>query len=269
MFERYTEKARRVIFFSRYEASQFGSSYIEAEHILLGLLREDTALAGRLSLSPLSPEKIRNRIEEGMPRRERLSTSIDMPLSPAAKKVLAAAGEEADSFGHSHVGTEHILLGILQEEETLAAKLLVEAGMNVTRVRDDLRGTDRYPGRKSDPLPNWNQDCIEIHGDLFSFTSVRELAVHYRKFHWEKRQWTPRDALARRSDERLFLYSGQSYDAEQSELVKGGWTEDHCAICWWKLDGSPQHLDGYTNGQDWLCTECHDRFVNPPSPPAP
>jgi len=63
MFERYTEKARRVIFFARYEASQFGSPYIEAEHLLLGLLREDTALAGRLSRSPLSPKTLRKRIE--------------------------------------------------------------------------------------------------------------------------------------------------------------------------------------------------------------
>jgi hypothetical protein len=268
MFERYTEKARRVIFFSRYEASRFGSNYIEAEHILLGLLREDTALAGRLAHSSLSPEKLRKCIEEGLPPRARVSTSIDMPLSHAAKAVLATAAEQAERFGHQHVDTEHLLLGILQQEKTLAAKLLVEAGLKITPIRESLRRDGRYPGRAGEALPDWNQDYVEIHGELFSFTSVRDCSVHYRKFWWDKRQWARRDALVRRADKKLILYSGQTYDAEQLELVQNGWSEDHCAICWWKLDGSPEHHEGYTNGQDWLCAECHDRFVNPPAPPA-
>lgn len=266
MFERYTEKARRVIFFARYEASQFGSDYIEAEHILLGLLREDTAFVWRLSRSSLSPEDLRRRIEKDSPPREHVSTSIDMPLSLSAKTVLVCAAEEAERLGHQHIGTDHLLLGILRQGTSLAARLLAEAEIELPEVRENLCRSDRHPGRTGEPIPHWNKDNLEIHGELFSFTSVREFSVYYRRFHWGKRRWVPRDALARRCDRKLFLYSGQTYDPEQTELVRGGWKEDHCAICWWKLDASdaPGHSEGYTNGQDWLCTECYERFVKPP-----
>jgi hypothetical protein len=269
MFERYTEKARRAIFFARYEASQFGRGYIETEHLLLGLLREDTALAGRLSRSPLSPEDLRKRIEDELPQGKSISTSIDMPLSAAAKATLASAAEEAERFGHQHIGTEHLLLGILRQENTLAGKLLMEAGLKIRKIRDDISRSEHHPGRPAKPVPEWNQDYVEIHGEMWSFPSVREFSEHYRKFCWEKRRWSPRDALAQRSDKKLLLYSGQTFDRDQMELVKGGWKEDHCVICWWKLDDSPEHRDCYTNGQDWLCRECYERFVTPPSPAAP
>src|SRR5579883_715386 len=81
MFERYTEKARRVIFFARYEASQFGSPYIETEHLLLGLLREDKALANRFLRSHAALESIRKQIEAHTTIREKVSTSVDLPLS--------------------------------------------------------------------------------------------------------------------------------------------------------------------------------------------
>ena len=89
MFERYTEKARRVIFFARYEASQFGSPYIETEHLLLGLLREDKALANRFLRSHAAVESIRKQIEGHTTIREKVSTSVDLPLSHECKLVLA------------------------------------------------------------------------------------------------------------------------------------------------------------------------------------
>ena len=96
MFERYTEKARRVIFFARYEASQFGSPYIETEHLLLGLLREDKALTNRFLRSHGSVESIRKQIEGRTAIREKVSTSVDLPLSQESKRVLAYAAEEAE-----------------------------------------------------------------------------------------------------------------------------------------------------------------------------
>ena len=89
MFERYTEKARRVIFFARYEASQFGSPYIETEHLLLGLLREDKALTNRFLRSHASVESIRKQIEGHTTIREKVSTSVDLPLQ---QRVQARAG---------------------------------------------------------------------------------------------------------------------------------------------------------------------------------
>ena len=105
MFERYTEKARRVIFFARYEASQFGSPYIETEHLLLGLLREDKALANRFLRSHAAIESIRKQIEAHTTIREKVSTSVDLPLSHECKRVLAYGAEEAErleSQAHRH-----------------------------------------------------------------------------------------------------------------------------------------------------------------------
>ncbi len=265
MFERYTEKARRVIFFARFEASQFGTPYLEAEHLLLGLLREDTALVGRLSQSGLSPDAIRKRIEKESPPGEKIPTSVDMPLSPASKAAMVAAANAAGRLGHKHIGTEHLVLGIMLQKNTLAAKLLAEAGFDITDFREDLRRAERYPGRVAEIPQKSMGDYVEIHGETFSLASVREFGEYYsRKFQWEKRAWAPRDALVQRSDKRIFLYFGQTYDPEQMDLVKGAWNEDRCGICWWELAGlnEPDHDEGYTNGQDWLCKECYERFVH-------
>jgi ATP-dependent Clp protease ATP-binding subunit ClpC len=139
MFERYTEKARRVIFFARYEASQFGSPYIETEHLLLGLLRGDKALTNRFLRGQGKVEAIRKQIEDHTIAREKVSTSVDLPLSNEGKRVLAYAAEEAARLSHQHVGTEHLLLGLLREENSFAALLLKECGIMLSRIREELR----------------------------------------------------------------------------------------------------------------------------------
>ena len=139
MFERYTEKARRVIFFARYEASQFGSPYIETEHLLLGLLREDKALANRFLRSHAAVESIRKQIEGHTAPREKVSTSVDLPLSHECKRVLAYGAEEAERLNHKHIGTEHLLLGLLREEKCFAAEILHERGLRLTTIREELQ----------------------------------------------------------------------------------------------------------------------------------
>jgi ATP-dependent Clp protease ATP-binding subunit ClpC len=138
MFERYTEKARRVIFFARYEASQFGSPYIETEHLLLGLLREDKALTNRFLRSHASVDSIRKQIETHTTIREKVSTSVDLPLSNECKRVLAYAAEEAERLGHKHIGTEHLLLGLLREEKCFASEILQERGLKLAQIREEL-----------------------------------------------------------------------------------------------------------------------------------
>jgi ATP-dependent Clp protease ATP-binding subunit ClpC len=139
MFERYTEKARRVIFFARYEASQFGASQIEAEHILLGLIREDKNLTARFfHRSHANVESIRKEIEGRTVMRERISSQIDLPLSGEAKRVLAFAAEESERLGNRHIGTEHLLLGLLREENSVAAEILYERGLRLSDIRQDL-----------------------------------------------------------------------------------------------------------------------------------
>jgi len=135
MFELYTEKARRVIFFSRYEASQFGSPHIETEHLLLGLVREDKALTNRFFRSHASVASIRKQIEEQTTIREASSISVDLPLSSESRRVLAYAAEEMERLAHKHLGTEHLLLGLLREEGGLAARLLSERGISLEETR--------------------------------------------------------------------------------------------------------------------------------------
>jgi hypothetical protein len=150
MFERYTEKARRVIFFARYEASQYGSSSINTEHILLALLREDPALIRRLRLD-LTPE-IRDEIEKVIQRGERVSTSVEMPLSADSHKILQLAGEEADRLADRHIATQHILLGILRVEKSLAAKLLIAKGANADAIRVQLAQGETSRSESSQPI---------------------------------------------------------------------------------------------------------------------
>ena len=139
MFERYTERARRVLFFARYEASQLGSISIETEHLLLGLIREGKGLTSRIfARSHLSLENIRKDIEGRTVFREKVSTSVEIPFSAETKRVLQFAAEEADRLLHNYIGTEHLLLGILREERSVAASILMEKGMRLNAVREDI-----------------------------------------------------------------------------------------------------------------------------------
>jgi ATP-dependent Clp protease ATP-binding subunit ClpC len=139
MFERYTERARRVLFFARYEASQLGSVTIETEHLLLGLIREGKGLTSRIfARSHLSLEHIRKEIEGRTIFREKVSTSVEIPFSTETKRVLQFAAEEADRLLHNYIGTEHLLLGLLREERSVAALILIEKGMRLSSVREDV-----------------------------------------------------------------------------------------------------------------------------------
>ena len=137
MFERYTERARRVIFFARYETSQLGGAAIETEHLLLGLIREGKGVVQEL-LGKGHLEEIRRDIEARTPNRGKLSTSVDVPLSSEAKRVLSHAFEEANRLGHDYIGTEHLLLGLMHEERSVAALILTEKGMGLEGMRDDI-----------------------------------------------------------------------------------------------------------------------------------
>jgi uncharacterized damage-inducible protein DinB len=140
MFERFTEKARRVIYFARYEASNVGSPYIESEHLLLGLLREDKVLTNHFLRAPYeSVESIRKQIDDRTMIRPKASTSVDLPLSNECKRVLAYAAEEAHGFSHRHIGTEHLLLGLLREEKCFAAEILQDRGLRAPSIREELQ----------------------------------------------------------------------------------------------------------------------------------
>jgi ATP-dependent Clp protease ATP-binding subunit ClpC len=139
MFARYTEKARRAIFFARYEASRLGSSHIEAEHVLLGLFREDKKLLERFLRPGSSVETLRSEVEHRLPSSQgKAPSSIDMPLSAECKRVLAYAQEEAERLSHEDIDTTHLLAGLVREQDSLAAQILGEAGVSLSMVREEL-----------------------------------------------------------------------------------------------------------------------------------
>ncbi len=167
MFERYTERARRVIFFARYEASQLGSNSIETEHLLLGLIREGKGLTSRLfSKSQVSMEGIRKEIEGKNVYREKVSTSVDIPLSDESKRVLSFASEEGERMLHNYIGTEHILLGLLREEGSVAATILLEKGMRLGVTREEVlqllnEKANLGKGKETPLLSEFSRDLTE------------------------------------------------------------------------------------------------------------
>jgi hypothetical protein len=167
MFERYTERARRTIFFARYEASHVGSQYIETEHLLLGLLREDKALAIRRLGSSAALEAIRRSIAERSSVEVPTSTSVDLPLSHESKRALAHAADESARMSHQHIDTEHLLLGLLRVEKSFAAQLLHDHGVTLEAGRESVQESEsaRAATAESAGLDRWLAE-IESRGGI-------------------------------------------------------------------------------------------------------
>jgi ATP-dependent Clp protease ATP-binding subunit ClpA len=270
MFERYTEKARRVIFFARYEASQYGSPYIETEHLLLGLLREDPALSRRilgsggtfkeLIFSPSAIDSIRRKISERGKLGEKLPTSLDLPLSNESKRVLAYAAEEAERLAHRHIGTEHLLLGLLREKKSFAAQLLNEEGVLLERSRVNI---GEWQKKYADDEDHGRQEIVHIHGEAWDLSNIEERVQYLAKFAWRKREWNPLDVLIDSKTGHVCFDVDPPHEPN-FRLVPGGWPRDRCLICRWELntDGGEEHAVGYTNGRGWICAECYEQFLS-------
>jgi ATP-dependent Clp protease ATP-binding subunit ClpC len=136
MFERYTELARRSIFFAHHEACAFLSPEISTVALLLGILREDKAVGMTLGMGAV--EAIRKELEQLARKGERISAPVDLPLTMEARSVLEYATEEADALHHKLIDTPHLVLGLLRIEGCLAALLLRKHGLEYRRYRDTL-----------------------------------------------------------------------------------------------------------------------------------
>jgi hypothetical protein len=273
MFERYTEKARRVVFFARYEASLYGSPYIETEHLLLGLMRELKWLTTHL-LPGGSSESIRAEITGSTSHRKSTPTSIDLPLTAESRRVLAYGVEEAERLAHQHIGSEHLLLGLLREENCFGARMLRERGVEISKLRLEIAKIvpESWP-RKGYTIPARGSgvaihDTVEIHGSAWHASYVRKAIDRCREYswHWHKCAWHPRDIVIDVKSGAFSFVLELAGDSPSFRLVKGGWTKDHCAVCRWELFESkdPERATGYTNGQDWLCSECYEKFWKGP-----
>lgn len=138
VFERYTKPAVRVIFFARFGASECGSESIEPEHVLLGLARHDPALLRCFLALGADRESLDKEMAARAPRKPSIPTNVELPLNGQCKRVLDFATEEADRLGSKHIGTEHLLLGLLREEGCIAAQLLKPRGAELTKIRNAL-----------------------------------------------------------------------------------------------------------------------------------
>jgi len=139
MFNRFTERARKVILLAKEEAKRFNHDYIGTEHILLGLVREGEGVAAAvLANFGLIPDKIRLEVEKLVQPGPTTVVSGDLPFTPKAKKVIELAMDEARALGHNYIGTEHLLLGLIREGEGVASQVLVNLGMELEKVREEV-----------------------------------------------------------------------------------------------------------------------------------
>jgi ATP-dependent Clp protease ATP-binding subunit ClpC len=148
MFERYTESARRALFYARYEASRLGSLCIDTEHMLLGVIRDaKESTADILMRADCSRDSLRKEIEGRSVFREKVARSVEIPFSTEMQRALQHAVEEADSLGHGYIGTEHLLLGLMREDTSVARSVLAAHGVRL----DDAREIASQAGAHADP----------------------------------------------------------------------------------------------------------------------
>ena len=226
MFERYTEKARRLIFFARFEASRYGSPYIETEHLLLGLLREDQPLL-RIFLGQGSiDEEIRSEVEQHITQRERISTSVEVPLRTECKKALNLASEEAQRLNHRHIGTEHVLLGVLGVEGSLAARLLQARGLKAAAVREkigeDFRSTVSVKERRDEEARDALQNFLDGLKSLNSEQLIGFFAENAQFMDASGRRWD-REEISKNSETLFAHYAKKnSVAVVETTLVGAG-----------------------------------------------
>ena len=138
MFERFTDRARRVVVLAQEEARMLNHNYIGTEHLLLGLVHEGEGVAARaLESLGVSLEAVRQQVEEIIGQGQQ-AASAHIPFTPRAKKVVELAGREASDLGHNYIGTEHLLLGLIREGEGVAAQVLVRLGADLAGVREQV-----------------------------------------------------------------------------------------------------------------------------------
>ena len=134
MFERFTERARRVIILAREEAGRFRHDFVGTEHILLGLIRDGEGIATAvLQRLGLRLETVKAEVERALAGFPKTLTFGEVPFTPQAKRVLELSIEEARQLGHNYIGTEHLLLGLMKEGQSIAAKILESLGARIRR----------------------------------------------------------------------------------------------------------------------------------------
>ncbi len=140
MWQRFTERARKVVFYAQEEAQKFGEGYVSTEHLLLGLVREADSVAARvLDKLGVSLNRVRAEVEKQLPRGD-ARPNQDMTLTPRAKRVIDLAYDEARNLNNNYIGTEHLLLGLIREGDGLAGRVLAKLGVELEKARREVMG---------------------------------------------------------------------------------------------------------------------------------
>lgn len=182
MWQRFTERARKVVFYAQEEAQKFGEGYVSTEHLLLGLVRESDSVAARvLEKLGVSLNRVRSEVEKQLPRGE-ARPSQDMTLTPRAKRVIDLAYDEARSLNNNYIGTEHLLLGLIREGDGLAGRVLAKLGVELDRARQEVMGlqdseAQSKPGNRSGNTSSGNktQTLDEFGRDLTELAAEGKL----------------------------------------------------------------------------------------------
>jgi ATP-dependent Clp protease ATP-binding subunit ClpC len=177
VFERYTESARRALFFARFEVSQTGGASIEAEHLLLGVSRAARGVVARVLVdADLSTEALRREIAERSVLGDRISTAVEIPFSHATQRAMHFAAEEADRLAHAYIGVEHLLLGVLREDDAVAAPILHGHGVKLDKVRiaieTALAESPPVPGSPEEVARHIGREIDQLKASLDSLAVV-------------------------------------------------------------------------------------------------
>jgi ATP-dependent Clp protease ATP-binding subunit ClpC len=159
MFERFTDRARKAMQLANQEAKRFNHEYVGTEHVLLGLVKEGGGVAARVVKSfDIDLRDIRLEVEKLIRSGPDPPTKGKLPQTPRAKKVIEYAMEEARGLSHNYVGTEHILLGLLREEEGVAAQVLANLGLKLESVRKEILALLGRGEEATDDWPNHHEE---------------------------------------------------------------------------------------------------------------
>ncbi len=167
MWQRFTKRARMVVFFAQEEAQAFGEGFVSTEHLLLGLLREENTARTVIEHLGVSAATIQMEVEKQLPRGEERH-SRDMTLTPRAKRVIDLAFSNAKNLDDNHIGTEHLLLGLIEEGDGLAGRVLVKLGLTLKAARAVTLSVQQNPTKnpsiaKERPWDFLKGSCLRTH----------------------------------------------------------------------------------------------------------
>jgi len=226
VFERYTEKARRSIFFARYEASVFGSTHIDTDHLLLGLMREDSVLKAQLGSGAM--ETFRRQLEANSPPREKVSTSVDLPLTHECRRVLTRASDESAELQQKFIGPGHLVLGLLHIDQCQAARFLKQNGIHLEMYRDVVRAAPADGPEVAQSAVSQVGVAPGLAGTISAISNQLSLEIKHLDpaQHLRRKPWSRRQAMGHLVDLATTYHQWLARALTQPKFTAAGYPSD-------------------------------------------